>query len=120
VTLPPEELPLEAPFVFAGNRVCMHPCRIAGPFEHVKIVDDNNAVLISCGIDDTGPQIVDRIAVRPVQIPIIPPALVNPPTGVPPAPGAAPGPDPLKRDFAARCVGSNQHDDASECTVGST
>jgi len=59
VTLPQDELLLEVPFVFAGDRVRMHPHRIAGSFACVKSVDDNNAVLIPCGTDDTGAQIID-------------------------------------------------------------
>ena len=114
-TLPPDELPLEAQFTFIGDRMPMHPCGIAGSFEHVKCVDANRVILISHGVDDAGTQLVEPPAlpaVPPVPIiPILPPNLPAgaPPNApvVPPAKGVAPGPDPNAVLLQSMLVGIN-------------
>jgi len=83
--LPPDQLPLEAPLVFYGERMRMHQCGITGLFEYVKCLDDANRDVIPYGLDDEGAQIVDLAIMQPPVIPLIPPAPVN----QPPVPGGA-------------------------------
>jgi len=44
--LPPDQLPLEVPLLFFGERMQMHLHAVTGSFEYVKCVDDANTVVI--------------------------------------------------------------------------
>jgi len=67
-TLPPDQLPLEVPLLFFGERMQVHQCGITGPFECVKCVDDANTVMIPHGFDTNGAQIVDPVVMQPPAI----------------------------------------------------
>jgi len=81
--LPPDRLPLRAPLLFCGERMHAHPHVTVGSFDHVKKVDEANVVVIPCGADERGTQIVD------------PPVIVLPaPTSNASGAGTSPKSDP--------------------------
>ena len=87
-TLPLDRLPLRVPLLFCGKRMLTHPHHAPGSFDYVKKVDDVNAVVIPCGTDDNGKQLVNP----PVtQSPAILPA---PASALGSAPGAGTGSGP--------------------------
>jgi len=47
------------PLLFYGERMHTHPYVVPGSFDYVKKVDDVNVVVIPCGTDDKGTQLVD-------------------------------------------------------------
>jgi len=92
--LPDDELPLEVPLVFYGQRMRQHPHGMRGSFNHLQKVGDNGTVVIQHGRQSDGTQIVDPTPV-PVFPPIAPPAQPGQPAppaqpGQPVAPGVAP------------------------------
>jgi len=69
-TLPPDRLPLRAPLQSCSERMHAHPHWTAGSFDFVKKVNEANAVVIPCGVDDRGMQIVEPPAiVMPAPLP---------------------------------------------------
>jgi len=88
-TLPPDRVPLRVPLLFCGKRMLAHPCHTPGSFDYVKKVDGVNAVVIPCGTDDNGKQIVDPPA---MQSPAILPAPASA-LGSTPGAGTGSGPD---------------------------
>jgi len=74
-TLPPDWLPLRVTLLFCGERMHVHPCHTPGSFDCVKKVDDVNAVVISCGTDDNGNQIVDPPVMQTPAVPSVPAAM---------------------------------------------
>jgi len=85
-TLPLDQLPLEAPLLFFGERIQVHQCGITGSFKYVKCVNDDNTVLIPYGFETNGVQIVDPVVLQPPVLPLILFVQVN----QPPVPGGAP------------------------------
>jgi len=85
-TLPQDQLPLEVPLLFFGERMQMHQCGITGTFEYMKCVDDANTVMITYGLDANGVQIVDPVVMQPLVLPPVQSVQVN----KPPVPGGAP------------------------------
>jgi len=66
-----------------------HPCHVPGSFDHVKKVDDVDAVVIPHGTDDNGQQIVDPPV---MQTPAVLPASASA-LGSTPDAGIGSGPD---------------------------
>ena len=64
-TLAPEDLPLEVPLLFFGQRTHTHSHAVTGSFEYVREINDANAVVIPYGYDPDGVQIVDLVVVPP-------------------------------------------------------
>jgi len=108
-TLPPDRLPLRVPLLFYGKRMHTHPYHVPGSFDYAKKVDDTNTVVIPCGTDDNGNQIVDP----PVtQTPAILPVHTATP-GSTPGTGTGSGPDQnaalLQGALAARQLMTQVH-----------
>jgi len=94
-TLPPEQPPHRAPLLFFGEQMHAHPHHVPGSFSHVKKVDNASAVVIPCGEDDDGNQIVDPPVMQAPAVPV--PAAVPAPAAMPgsaPGAGTESGPDP--------------------------
>jgi len=69
-TLPRDRLPLRVPLQFYSERMHTHPHGIVGSFDFVKKVNEANAVVIQCGVDDRGIHIVEPPAiVMPAPLP---------------------------------------------------
>jgi len=85
-TLAPKDLPLEVPLLFSGERMHTHLYAVTGLFEHVRKINDANAVVIPYGHDPNGVQIVNPVVVPPPVIVPVPAAQAN----QPPAQGGAP------------------------------
>ena len=84
-TLPPEQPPCRVPLLFFSEQMHAHPHHAPGSFNCVKKVDDAGAVVIPCGEDDDGNQIVDPPVTQAPAVPV--------PTAVP-APATMPGSTP--------------------------
>jgi len=68
--LPRDRLPLGVPLQFYSERMHAHPHGIIGSFDFVRKVNATNAVVIPCGVDDRGMQIVEPPAiVMPAPLP---------------------------------------------------
>ena len=85
--LSPDRLPLRVPLLFYDERMHTHLHVIVGSFDYVKKVDDASVVVIPCGVDERGAQIVDPPV---MQTPTVLPA----PTSNVPGTSASLNPDP--------------------------
>jgi len=89
-TLPPERLPHRVPLLFYGGQMHAHPHHVQGLFDFVKKVDDAGVVVIPCGDDDDGNQLVDPPVMQTPAILPVPAAA----SGSTPSTGIGSGTDP--------------------------
>jgi len=119
-TLPPDQLPLRVPLLFCGERMLAHPCHAPGSFDHVKKVDDVNAVVIPHGTDDNGKQIVDPPTMQSAAILPAPASAL----GSTPGAGTGSGPDQnaalLRGVLVAMQVMTQVHLQSDQCNASMT
>jgi len=118
-TLAPEDLPLEVPLLFFGERMHKHPHAVTGLFEYARKINDANEVVIPYGHDPIGVQIVDPVVVPPPVIMPVPAAHANQPPVQGGAPPIAPAARPRSEcSVDSRHASSSTSDDASEHAIG--
>jgi len=85
--------PAESTSLFYGERMHTHPYVVPGSFDYVKKVNDVNVVVIPCGTDNNGTQLVDPPVIRSPAILPAPASTVPSVLGSAPGKGTSPDPD---------------------------